>query len=73
MHPYLTGWHTIAGEITEKTGYRTRDVKVGDLWYEQAISPVPTNQNLRIYGKDITVRKKADELKDEFIGWFPTN
>ncbi|MDO8578073.1 MAG: PAS domain S-box protein, partial [Dehalococcoidales bacterium] len=69
MHPYLTGWYTIAVGIgSEKTGYRTRDIKVGDRWYEQAISPVPTNQNLCIYGKDITVRKKVDELKDEFIG-----
>lgn len=68
-HPYLVGWRALVNEFgNEATRHRTRDLKVGDTWYEQVISRVPSTQNFRIYGRDITVRKKADELKDEFIG-----
>lgn len=68
-HPYLLGWRALVKEINvDDKGYHTRDIKVGDSWYEQVVSRIPTNQNFRIYGKDITVRKRADELKDEFIG-----
>lgn len=68
-HRYLTGWHTLAEAISpEETGSRTRDVRVDDAWYEQVISRVPSSNYFRIYGSDITERKKADEMKDEFIG-----
>jgi PAS domain S-box-containing protein len=69
VHPYLLGWHALTKEIkAEDMRYNTRDIKVGDTWYEQVIARVPSGQTFRIYGRDITVRKKADELKDEFIG-----
>jgi len=69
MHPYLAGWHVLAGEIkSEDIKYRTRDARVGDYWYEQVIARVPSSSNFRISGRDITVRKKTEELKDEFIG-----
>jgi len=69
MHPYLAGWHALAGEIrSSEVGRRVRDIKVGDSWYEQVIARVPSSRNFRIYGRDITARKKADEIKDEFIG-----
>jgi signal transduction histidine kinase len=29
---------------------------------------VPSSKNLRIYGRDITERKRSEELKDDFIG-----
>jgi PAS domain S-box-containing protein len=68
-HPYLADWGTLIKKYgTDKVSLLTRDVKVGDSWYEQAISRVPSSQNLRIYGRDITVRKRAEELKDDFIG-----
>jgi two-component system, sensor histidine kinase and response regulator len=66
-HPFLVGWHALLSEIgIDET--RIRDINVGGSWYEQAIAHVPSSKNLRIYARDITVRKKADELKDEFIG-----
>jgi len=69
VHPYLLGWRALTNEIrAEDMRYHVRDIRVGDTWYEQVISRVPLSPNLRIYGRDITVRKKADELKDEFIG-----
>jgi signal transduction histidine kinase len=69
MHPYLVGWKALIREMANNaSGYHTRDVNVGDSWYEQVISRVPSSQNFRIYGRDITIRKKTDELKDEFIG-----
>ncbi len=44
MHPYLVGWHAMVNEIrAEDTGYRTKDVKVGDSWYEQAITRGPSS------------------------------
>ncbi len=68
-HPYLAGWHALTEEISpEETGSRTKDIKVDDAWYEQVISGVPSSRYFRIYGSDITERKRADQLKDEFIG-----
>ncbi len=67
-HPYLSGWETLVSGIKIEKTSLTREINVGESWYEQAISRVPFSQNLRIYGRDVTLRKKADELKDEFIG-----
>jgi PAS domain S-box-containing protein len=67
-HSYLAGWGTVIKKFADdETSLLTRDIKVGDLWYEQSISRVPSSHHLRIYGRDITVRKRAEELKDDFI------
>ncbi len=68
-HPFIKGLTTLVNRIeNEETTSIIREVHIGEEWYEQAISQVPNSRNLRIYGRDITSRKKADELKDEFIG-----
>ncbi|MGA2315299.1 MAG: PAS domain S-box protein [Thermodesulfobacteriota bacterium] len=38
-----------------------RELKINDSWYEQAIYYVSENNRLRIYGRDITDRKRTDE------------
>jgi len=43
----------------------TRELKIGDRWYEQHISPVMDGKRLRIYGHDITERKLAEETLRE--------
>ena len=68
-HPFITDLDTVVKRIEyEKPTLLIREINIGESWYEQAISQVPNSRNLRIYGRDVTSRKKADELKDEFIG-----
>jgi len=68
-HPFITDLDTVVKRIeNEKPTLLIREINIGESWYEQAISQVPNSRNLRIYGRDVTSRKKADELKDEFIG-----
>jgi PAS domain S-box-containing protein len=43
------------------TGLATRDIQVGDRWYVQTLANVPESQSYRIYARDITERKRAEE------------
>ena len=43
-----------------KNGECIRDVLVGEVWYHQTASRVPATQHLRLYGFDITARKRAE-------------
>jgi signal transduction histidine kinase/HAMP domain-containing protein len=69
QHPLLAGWQTTVDELkTHKTRIITRDINTGDHWYELTIAYVISIQSYRIYGQDITERKKLEQIKDEFIG-----
>jgi PAS domain S-box-containing protein len=61
-HPFLSGLETVfdapAGEIPE---LRVREVWAGDRCYQQTISYLPDIHRVRIYGMDITERRKAQE------------
>ena len=42
----------------------TKDIKIGNSWYEQTLSYVPSSKTYLLYARDITIRKKAeDEVK----------
>jgi PAS domain S-box-containing protein len=62
QHPWFTDFEVIA-EILEQKGKRshTRELKIGEFWYQQSINPVLEGRRLRIYGLDITERKRAEE------------
>ncbi|MGA2463408.1 MAG: MASE3 domain-containing protein [Thermodesulfobacteriota bacterium] len=62
QHPWLGDWDSLRAIIPKegKVSY-VREIKIGDLWYEQAISYVREGERIRIYGLDITERKQAEE------------
>jgi PAS domain S-box-containing protein len=61
-HGYLAGWETISGYFKNGPGFAlAREIPLNDSWYSQAIEYVPAMNSVRIYGSDITERKKADE------------
>jgi PAS domain S-box-containing protein len=61
-HPYLSDLSSLT-ETFKHQGKSSiiRELKINNSWYEQAIYYVSENNRLRIYGLDITDRKKAEE------------
>ena len=65
-HPFLAGIGQVVDKLQKARRKQTaRDVKVGDRWYEQTISPVSGARRLRIYARDITERKNAEQALRE--------
>ena len=61
-HPWLANWETAAQNLSEnETGMYTRDISVGERWYNQAMYYVPGTQHIRTYGLDITDRKRIED------------
>ncbi|HKZ41703.1 MAG TPA: PAS domain S-box protein, partial [Candidatus Hodarchaeales archaeon] len=61
-HPWLMDLESLAARLKgEKKGSHTREIKVGDAWYEQVFSYVVQDDRIRIYGLDITERKQVEE------------
>lgn len=61
-HPILAG--IVHLPIGNEPNTVTMDINVYDSWYEQTITFVQSSQSYRIYARDITARKKAeDELR----------
>ncbi len=64
LHPYLVGWDAVMARLGSEVRL-TRDIQVGDSWYDQSVYRLPSSQNLRIYGRDITGRKRVESyLRD---------
>ena len=61
-HPWVEDWGSVVAIFTGewKISY-ARDIQIGNLWYEQAMHRVPGTGRIRIYGLDITERKRAEE------------
>ncbi|MBN1918081.1 MAG: PAS domain S-box protein [Verrucomicrobia bacterium] len=64
-HPWLTDWPSLADICGAGKGFTTRDVKVGEHYYHQAVSYVPRVQRIRIYALDITTAKRTEEALRE--------
>jgi PAS domain S-box-containing protein len=61
-HPWLERLETIIKEFQkEGIGTITRDVLIGDSYYQQTMSCIAESQRVRIYSVDITARNKAEE------------
>ncbi|RJQ40702.1 MAG: HAMP domain-containing protein [Dehalococcoidia bacterium] len=67
QHPFLANWESLAGELRSGRDAISRDVRVGEQWYEQLVTYVPPKRRFRIYAVEITGRKKAEQMKDEFL------
>ncbi len=68
-HPFLTDVAPVFNTmISEHLSSMRREVKIGDAWFEQDFFSVPSTGSFRMYGRDVTDRKKTEEIKDEFIG-----
>jgi light-regulated signal transduction histidine kinase (bacteriophytochrome) len=39
----------------------TKDINIGNSWYEQTLSYVPSSKTYLLYARDITIRKKVEE------------
>jgi PAS domain S-box-containing protein len=68
LHPFRENWESMIsnfrnGEVTSVT----RDIPMEEKWYEQTVTYESTLQRYRFYIRDITERKKAEQMKDEFI------
>jgi len=60
-HPWLVGLESFSEERKNKQrGSFFREVKIGNVWYEQAIHYVQETKHLRIYGLDITERRQVE-------------
>ena len=66
-HPFLADWVQVVKQLQSSNGTKsiTREVVVDSSFYEQIIFPVSENQ-IRVYGTNITERKRAErEIKRE--------
>lgn len=61
-HPWLEGLEKL-GEIFDqgKKLSHVREIKVGDLWFQQSCYFVLEGKRIRIYGLDITEQKETEE------------
>jgi PAS domain S-box-containing protein len=60
-HPWLADWDAVVQAFYEdETRTYTRDVSIGEGWYQQAMYFVPGIQRIRICSLDITDRKHAE-------------
>lgn len=60
-HQYLKEIKNLIPEIQKKTTL-VREAQVNDKYFLQTINYIPENRRIRIYGTDITMRKKAEEV-----------
>ncbi|MGA2368478.1 MAG: PAS domain-containing sensor histidine kinase [Dehalococcoidia bacterium] len=67
-HPFLDGVEDMISKAGDEITALTREVQVGDLWYDETVYCDTENNSFRFYGMDVTGRKKLDQVKDDFIG-----
>jgi PAS domain S-box-containing protein len=61
-HPWLADWESMLRTLLEGGSQSmVREVSVGESWYQQTLHFVEDAQHVRIYGMDISVRKKVEE------------
>jgi PAS domain S-box-containing protein len=60
-HPWLADWEAVVQAFSgNKIKTYTRDIFVGERWYQQAMYLVPGTQRIRIYGMDISEHNNAE-------------
>lgn len=61
-HPWLADWESVAQACRETSvNLAAREVTVGGRWYHQTMHYVEESRRVRIYGSDISERKKGEE------------
>lgn len=62
FHPFLADWQGFIDKFKkEKNGVLSREIKVGNFWYDQVISFVPSSNSFRFYCRNITAKKIIEE------------
>jgi len=63
QHPYLAGWENSVQQLkpSDENKLVTREIQVGELWYEQIFTYVESTNSYRLYGRNITERKTIEE------------
>jgi len=66
QHPFLADWDLLLRALREKEQHTlTRDIKIGEFWYEQAYTLLPSTGDVRLYARDIMNRKQAEQALRE--------
>jgi len=61
-HPFLADWDALLSALRSAESLSlTRDVKLGDSWYEQTFVLIPSASDIRLYVRDITSREQAKQ------------
>jgi len=61
-HPWLSDWEAVLRTLREGVAKSiSREVHFDEKWYHQTIHFVDDGKRVRIYGADITARKKVEE------------
>ena len=60
-HPWLSAWREVVADCGRDPACPIqREVQIGPTWYQQALYRVPGENVIRIYGVDVTARRKAE-------------
>jgi transcriptional regulator with PAS, ATPase and Fis domain len=61
-HPWLADWKSVLRTLREgKSKSMVREVSIDERWFQQTLHFVKDAQRVRVYGIDITARKKIEE------------
>ncbi len=61
-HEWMVDWDTVLQPILQGQAEVTfRDIAIGDRFYQQSLNYIAPQQLVRIYGLDITERKRAEQ------------
>jgi PAS domain S-box-containing protein len=60
-HPYMADWEKVKNACLENAGITEREVFAGERWFLQSVHYLKREQKVRIYGRDISNRKQAEE------------
>jgi PAS domain-containing protein len=68
-HEWLVDLKSIATLLrdNENTSY-VREIRIGNAWFEQLFFLAPTQDEIRVYSRDITERKQAEEALSAIQG-----
>jgi signal transduction histidine kinase/DNA-binding response OmpR family regulator/HPt (histidine-containing phosphotransfer) domain-containing protein/PAS domain-containing protein len=62
QHPLLADLPAVVSSLQQKgINSYIREIKIGDIWYQQVLHLVPQSERVRFYVLDITERKRAEE------------
>ena len=64
-HPWLAGTRELARTLRSGAEPQVREVTVGGAYYHQTVTITPDRQRARVYGIDITARKKVEQALRE--------
>jgi PAS domain S-box-containing protein len=62
LHPWLSDWQAVVEALRARPGFVSeREIRVADRHYHQSLQLLPEVDRIRIYGRDITERRRVEE------------